>query len=73
MLESVLVLLVPTALCLSWRRAASATRHLVWFAGVATLPLLLCLAVLPHTWPAAAHKNIVIAEFVDAEVQAGMV
>ena len=51
LLESALVLLVPTVICLSWRRAAAATRHLVWFAGVATLPLLLCLSALPHTWP----------------------
>ena len=51
LLESVLVLLVPTLICFSWRRAAAATRHLIWLAGVATLPLLLGLAVLPHTWP----------------------
>src|SRR5579859_1109553 len=50
-LESVLVLLVAAAICLLWRRAAAATRHLIWFAGVASLPLLLCLAMRPHIWP----------------------
>ncbi|HYL94564.1 MAG TPA: M56 family metallopeptidase, partial [Terriglobales bacterium] len=51
LLESIVVLLVVTAICLLWPRAAAATRHLVWFAGVASVPLLLCLAVWPHTWP----------------------
>ena len=51
LLESVVVLLVATGICLLWRRAAAATRHLVWFAGVGSLPLLLCLAVWPHAWP----------------------
>jgi beta-lactamase regulating signal transducer with metallopeptidase domain len=51
LLESVVVLLVATATCLLWRRAAAATRHLIWFAGLASLPVLLCLAVWPHTWP----------------------
>src|ERR1051325_11356416 len=51
LLASVVVLLVAAGACLLWRRAAAATRHLIWFAGVASLPLLLCLAVWPHTWP----------------------
>jgi beta-lactamase regulating signal transducer with metallopeptidase domain len=51
LLEGVVVLLAAAAICLLWRRAAAATRHLVWFAGVASLPLLLCLAAWPHTWP----------------------
>jgi beta-lactamase regulating signal transducer with metallopeptidase domain len=51
LLESVIVLLIAAAICLLWRRAAAATRHLIWFAGVASLPLLLCLAMWPHAWP----------------------
>ena len=33
------------------RQCNAATRHLIWFAGIASLPLLLFLAVRPHTWP----------------------
>ena len=51
LLESVVLLLLPTVICLSWRCAAAATRHLIWFAGVVTLPLLLGLGGLPHLWP----------------------
>ena len=51
LLESVVVLLVAASICLLWRRAAAAARHLIWFAGVASLPVLLCLALWPHTWP----------------------
>jgi beta-lactamase regulating signal transducer with metallopeptidase domain len=50
LLESTVVLLVAAAICVAWRRAAAATRHLIWFAGVTSLPLLLCLAGWPHTW-----------------------
>src|SRR5512146_1291460 len=53
LLESAVILLVAAALCLLWRRAAAALRHLVWFVAVASLPLLLCLAARPHTWPTA--------------------
>jgi beta-lactamase regulating signal transducer with metallopeptidase domain len=51
LLESVVVLIAATAICLLWRRAAAALRHLVWFAAIVSLPLLLCLAAWPHTWP----------------------
>ncbi len=53
LLESAVILLVAAAICLLWRRAAAALRHLVWFVGVGTLPLLLCLAARPHAWPTA--------------------
>ncbi len=50
LLESVLVLVLAASICLLWRRGAAALRHLVWFTGIASLPLLLCLAVWPHAW-----------------------
>src|ERR1043166_2958820 len=51
LLESMVVLAVAAAICLLWRRAAAATRHLIWCAGVVSLPVLLCLSTWPHTWP----------------------
>src|SRR5579862_4871127 len=53
LLESLIVLAVAPAVCLLWRRAAAATRHLIWFTAVASLPMLLCMAVQPHAWPKA--------------------
>ena len=53
LLESAVILLVAAAACLLWGRAAAALRHLVWFVALASLPLLLCLAVRPHAWPTA--------------------
>lgn len=50
LVESLVVLLVAGGWCLLWRRAAAATRHLIWFLSVASLPLLLCLSILPHSW-----------------------
>jgi beta-lactamase regulating signal transducer with metallopeptidase domain len=50
MLQSLLVLAVAAVLCLLWRRAAAATRHLIWFLAIASLPLLLCLSLFPHYW-----------------------
>lgn len=47
-LESVLVLLVAAGVCLAWRGASASTRHLVWFVALASLPVLLGLAALPH-------------------------
>ncbi len=51
LLESVVILLLTAGVCLLWRRAAAATRHLTWFVALAGLPVLLCLSVLPHSWP----------------------
>jgi hypothetical protein len=49
-LKSVAVVAVAGGLCLVLPRAAAATRHRVWFLAVASLPCLLLLAWLPHTW-----------------------
>ena len=50
LVESSLVLLVALAWCLLSRRASAASRHLVWFLAVASLPLLLLLSGLPQPW-----------------------
>jgi beta-lactamase regulating signal transducer with metallopeptidase domain len=44
------VLAFAGALCLAWRRAAAATRHLIWFCALASLPLL---PLLPFLLPTA--------------------
>jgi beta-lactamase regulating signal transducer with metallopeptidase domain len=50
LLKSFVVLAFVGGLCLAWRRAAAATRHLIWFLGVAGLLLLPLLPfVLPTT------------------------
>ena len=49
-LKSLVVLAVAAGLCLLLPRAAAATRHWVWFLAVASLPCLLLLACLPHSW-----------------------
>ena len=49
-LKSLAVLAVAAGLCCLWRRAAAATRHWIWFLAVASLPLLLLLAAVPHSW-----------------------
>src|SRR6185312_10504260 len=50
LLKSFVVLAFAGGLCLAWRRAAAATRHLIWFFGVAGLLLLPLLPfVLPTT------------------------
>lgn len=49
-LKSLVVLAVAASLCLLLPRAAAATRHWVWFLAMASLPCLLLLAWLPHTW-----------------------
>jgi beta-lactamase regulating signal transducer with metallopeptidase domain len=49
-LKSLVVLAVAAGLCLLLPRAAAATRHWIWFMAVASLPCLLLLACLPHSW-----------------------
>jgi beta-lactamase regulating signal transducer with metallopeptidase domain/tetratricopeptide (TPR) repeat protein len=49
-LKSLAVLTVAGGLCCLLRRAAAATRHWVWFLAVASLPCLLLLAAVPHSW-----------------------
>ena len=49
-LKSVAVLAVAAGLSLVLPRAAAATRHRIWFLAVASLPCLLLLAWLPHSW-----------------------
>jgi beta-lactamase regulating signal transducer with metallopeptidase domain len=50
LLKSFVVLAFAGALCLAWRRAAAATRHLIWFCALASLPLL---PLLPLLLPSA--------------------
>jgi bla regulator protein BlaR1 len=40
LLKSFVVLAFAGGLCLAWRRAAAATRHLIWFLALMSLPLL---------------------------------
>jgi beta-lactamase regulating signal transducer with metallopeptidase domain/tetratricopeptide (TPR) repeat protein len=49
-LKSLVVLAVTAGVCLLLPRAAAATRHWLWFLAVASLPCLLLLAWLPHSW-----------------------
>lgn len=49
-LKSVLVLVLVWVLTFLCRRSAAATRHWFWFAGLASLPLLLLFCTLPHHW-----------------------
>jgi beta-lactamase regulating signal transducer with metallopeptidase domain len=48
--KSVAILAVAAGLCLLLPRAAAATRHWIWFLAVASVPCLLLLACLPHSW-----------------------
>jgi beta-lactamase regulating signal transducer with metallopeptidase domain len=50
LLKSFVVLGFGGGVCLVWRRAAAATRHLIWFLALAGLPLL---PLLPRVLPAA--------------------
>ncbi len=54
LLKSFVVLASAGVLCLTWRRAASATRHLIWFIALAGL---LLLPLLPLLLP-AAHRPL---------------
>ena len=49
-LKSLVVLAAAAGLCWLLPRAAAATRHWVWFLAVASLPCLLLLSCLPHSW-----------------------
>jgi len=48
LLKSFIVLALAGAVCAWWRRASAATRHLLWFLAVASLP---CLPLLNATHP----------------------
>ena len=48
--KSLAILAVAAGLCLLLPRAAAATRHWIWFLAVASVPCLLLLACLPHSW-----------------------
>src|SRR5215469_16628483 len=50
LLKSIIVLAFAGAVCLVWRRAAAATRHLIWFLALVSLPLL---PLLPRVLPTA--------------------
>jgi beta-lactamase regulating signal transducer with metallopeptidase domain len=54
LLKSFVVLAFAGGLCLAWRRAAAATRHLIWFLALGSL---LCLPFLPYVLP-AAHRPL---------------
>src|SRR3974390_889687 len=43
LIDSFVVLAAAGICCLFCQRAAAATKHLIWFLGLASLPLLLCL------------------------------
>jgi hypothetical protein len=49
-LKSLAVLAVAGGLCFLLRRAAAATRHWIWVVALASLPCLLLLAWVPHSW-----------------------
>ena len=50
MLKSVVVLAAAAGVCLCWRRASAATRHLIWFLAVAGLPVLPWLSSVMPSW-----------------------
>jgi beta-lactamase regulating signal transducer with metallopeptidase domain len=54
LLKSFVVLGFAGGVCLVWRRAAAATRHLIWFLALVSLPLL---PLLPHVLP-NAHRPL---------------
>ncbi len=54
LVKSFVVLAFAAAFCLAWRRAAAATRHLIWFSALASLPLL---PLLPFVLP-SAHRPL---------------
>ena len=54
LLKSFVVLGFAGGVCLLWRRAAAATRHLIWFLALVSLPLL---PLLPHVLP-TAHRPL---------------
>lgn len=54
LIKSFVVLGFAGGVCLVWRRAAAATRHLIWFLALVSLPLL---PLLPHLLP-TAHRPL---------------
>ncbi len=53
-LEGLMVLGLAGAVCLIFRRAAAATKHLIWFLGMVSLLLLLTVSLLPFS----AHNPV---------------
>lgn len=49
-LKSFVVLVLAGALCLCWRRASAATRHLIWFLAVVSLPCLPLFSLVLPSW-----------------------
>ena len=49
-LKSFIVLALAGGVCVLWRRSSAATRHLIWFLAVASLPCLPLLASLLPSW-----------------------
>jgi len=54
LLGSLVVLTFAGVWCLLWRHRAAATRHLIWFVALLSLPLLLCISFVPHS----AHTTL---------------
>jgi len=50
LLKSFVVLALAGGLCLIWRRASAAARHLIWFLAVASLPFLPLLSSVLPSW-----------------------
>lgn len=50
LLKSIVVLTLAGGLCLGLRRASAATRHLIWFLAVASLPFLPLLSSMLPSW-----------------------
>jgi beta-lactamase regulating signal transducer with metallopeptidase domain len=49
-LKSFIVLALAGGVCVLWRRSSSATRHLIWFLAVASLPCLPLLSSMLPSW-----------------------
>jgi beta-lactamase regulating signal transducer with metallopeptidase domain len=50
LLKSLVVLVFGGGLCVAWRRASAASRHLIWFLAVASLPFLPLLSSVLPSW-----------------------
>ncbi len=52
--KSTVILALAGAVCLIWRRASAATRHLIWFLAVVSLPFLPWLSTRLPSWQSSA-------------------
>ena len=49
-IKSFAILALAGGVCLCWRRASAATRHLIWFLAVACLPCLPLISSMLPSW-----------------------